>query len=61
MEIARAKLHKSIKDYGLNHVNTIELSMELDKLIEQAMKEQCPRCGMNKNKCECLITKEVLS
>ena len=40
IEIARAKLYKSIDDYGLNHINTIELSMELDKLIEKEIKEK---------------------
>jgi hypothetical protein len=40
IEIARAKLYKSIDDYGLQHINTIELSMKLDKLIEKAIKEK---------------------
>lgn len=40
IETARAKLYKSIDDYGLNHINTIELSMELDKLIEKDLNKR---------------------
>jgi hypothetical protein len=61
IEITREKLYKSIDDYGRQHINTIEINSELDRLVNKAMKEQCPRCGLNKKKCECLITKEVLN
>jgi len=50
IEIARAKLYKSIDDYGLNHINTIELSMELDKLIERDLKEKAAPTAKNQNK-----------